>query len=83
VVMSITFVVLLIGLCEKVHADITLAIGGQPDYTIVIDQRCSPPEQHGAGELQRFLEQFCGAILFISRVPLNARLIRAAILLAD
>jgi len=61
-------VVLLIGLCATVHADIMLASGGQSDYTIVIDQRCSPSEQYGAEELQMFLEQICGAKLPIRRI---------------
>jgi len=75
VVMSTMLVVILIGLCGKVHADITLASGGQSDYTIVIDQRCSPSEQHGAEELQMFLEQICGVKLPIRRIPVSGPMI--------
>jgi len=74
-IVTASFVVLLIGLCGKVHADITLASGGQSDYTIVIDQRCSPSEQHGAEELQMFLEQICGAKLPISYIPVSGPMI--------
>jgi len=60
--------VLLMGLCAMAQADITLASGGQSDYTIIIDRDCSPSERHGAQELQMFLEQICGAKLPIARV---------------
>jgi len=59
---------LLMGLCTMAQADITLASGGQSDYTIVIDRDCSPSERHGAQELQMFLEQISGAKLPIAPV---------------
>jgi len=62
--------VLLIHLSTMESSGITLVRGGQSDYTIVIDRRCSPSEQHGAEELQMFLEQICGAKLPIR--PVNA-----------
>ena len=74
-VMSIAVGVLLIGLCARGYAAITIASNGQSDYTIVIDQRCSPSERHGAEELQMFLEQICGAKLPISRIPVSGPMI--------
>ncbi len=75
VVMSTAIMALLMALCGNVHGDITLVREGQSDYTIVIDQRCSPSERHGAEELQMFLEQICGAKLPISRIPVSGPMI--------
>ena len=59
------------GVDPEVQGNITLARGGQSNYTIVIDRHCSPSERHGAEELQMFLEQICGAELPISRVKVT------------
>ncbi len=75
IVVYITVGILLLGLCERAQADITLASDGQSDYTIVIDRHCSPSEQHGAEELQKFLEQICGAKLPIRRIPVSGPMI--------
>ena len=64
----IAAIALLMGLLTAASADITLASGGRSDYSIVIDQDCSPSERHGAEELQMFLEQICGAKLPIRRI---------------
>jgi len=74
-IMTAAFLVLVVDLCPKVHAEITLASGGQSDYTIIIDQDCSPSERHGAEELQMFLEQICGAKLPIRRIPVSGPMI--------
>jgi len=66
-VCTIAVAVLLMGLCRMAQAEITLASGGQSDYTIVIDRDCSPSERHGAEELQMFLEQISGAKLPIAQ----------------
>ena len=82
VLLVVLLVVLLAGPCPsveeevegvepEVQANITLARGGQSDYTIVIDRHCSPSERHGAEELQMFLAQICGAKLPIARVKVT------------
>lgn len=43
-----------------------LARGGRSQYSIVVGQAASPSEQHAAAELQRFVEEICGARLPIS-----------------
>jgi len=68
-------IVLLIGLCTTASASITLASGGQSDYTIIVDRHCSPSERHGAEELQMFLEQISGAKLPISRISVSGPMI--------
>jgi len=40
-----------------------IAEGGQSSYRIAISESASPSEQRAAGELQRFLEEICGAQL--------------------
>ena len=46
---------------------ITLADGGKSAYTICLGPEASPPEERGAAELQRFLEEMSGARLPVSR----------------
>ena len=51
------------------QAQLTLAREGKSDYTIVVAGDASPADRHGAGELQAFLEQICGARLPIAEEP--------------
>src|SRR5690242_6975941 len=50
-------------------ANLILAQNGKSDYAIVIAPDASPSERHGAGELQKFVEQISGARLPISTEP--------------
>ncbi len=58
--------VLLVGLVTSTEARMIIARKARSDYTIVIDQRCSPSERHGSEELQMFLGQISGAEFPIS-----------------
>jgi hypothetical protein len=47
--------------CTQLHADIKLAVGGQTEYSILVDPEATVAEQHAAEELAAFLEQVTGA----------------------